>query len=104
MNPQTNGESSCPCCGRHCPVDNLQCPRGRMHFGAEGGEAEQQRHKPPKINDEAVALLLKCGHHLHHGPTENLDNALSFLSADEKGELTRLLNKCVEYWNEKGEN
>ena len=39
----------CPCCDRHCPVDNLHCSRGKEFFGlsAEGKE-EQGGHRHGK--------------------------------------------------------
>ena len=102
MKPQSENHDVCPCCGRHCPADDLHCPRGKKHFEGEGGAAEHHNHHTPQIKDETAVLLLKCGHYLHHGLTENADNILSFLSDDEKNELTKLLNKCLEHWNEKG--
>lgn len=35
MNQEFNNTGKCPCCGRHCSVDNLHCPRGQAHFGQE---------------------------------------------------------------------
>lgn len=38
---ERNEERSCPCCGRHCPAEELSCERGRAYFSgeaAEGGE------------------------------------------------------------------
>lgn len=103
MKQEFNNPNVCPCCGRHCPADDLHCPRGKKYFGAEEGDTvEHHAHHMPPIKDETAALLLKCGHCLHHGLTENADNILSFLSADEKNELTKLLNKCLENWNGKG--
>lgn len=106
MKENHRADSVCPCCGHHCPADNLNCPRGKMYFGqTEDTEKHSGRghgNNMPDIKDETVALMLKCGHYLHHGLTDENENILSFLSDDEKTELTKLLKKCVEQWNEKG--
>lgn len=99
-------ESFCPCCERHCPADALHCPRGKAYFGMETeghtGRGHGRTHNMPDIKDETVVLMLKCGHYLHHGMTKADEDVLSFLSDTEKRELTSILKKCVEQWNEKG--
>lgn len=107
MKQNHSTEGVCPGCGRQCPADDLHCPRGAAYFGREadikkspdGGHGHA--HKP-EIKDETVILMLKCGHYLHHGLAEENEEVLSFLSHDEKNELTKLLKKCVEQWYEKG--
>lgn len=106
MKPQFDNSNSCPCCGRHCPADDLHCPRGRSYFGQEPEQSQSHHakggHGPGgNIKDETVILLLKCGHYLHHDLRESAENEdiLSFLSTDEKNELKKLLNKCLEHWN-----
>ncbi|MDO5397252.1 MAG: hypothetical protein Q4G33_04915 [bacterium] len=100
MKPQFNNSNSCPCCGRHCPADDLHCSRGRNYFGQEQSQRSKDRHVI-NIKDETVHLMLQCGHALHHGLKERAENEdiLSFLSPSEKKELTSLLKKCVNAWN-----
>lgn len=38
-----DGKEVCPCCDRHCPVDNLHCPNGKEHFGLPVEENEKGR-------------------------------------------------------------
>lgn len=99
-------DNSCPNCGRHCSLNDLQCSRGREYFGQEPKErTKKPQHenagKADSIKDETVILMLKCGHALHHGLREEAENKdiLFFLSQDEKRELTRLLKKCIEEWD-----
>lgn len=102
MKPQFDSNNSCPCCGRHCPADDLHCPRGKAYFGQE---SEQSQHAKGRqggnIKDETVMLMLRCGHLLHHGLRERAEkeDILSFLSQSEKNELTALLKKCINEWN-----
>lgn len=47
MNTENNtmtkdGREVCPCCDRHCPVDNLHCPKGKEHFGIPVEEGERE--------------------------------------------------------------
>lgn len=47
MNTENNtmtkdGKEVCPCCDRHCPVDNLHCPKGKEHFGLPVEEGERE--------------------------------------------------------------
>lgn len=100
-----NFEGVCPCCGRHCPADSLHCSRGQDYFSRDA-ESDLQMKKFDKhesgrgfINDETILLMLKCGHYLHHGQIESGDDLLSFLSDEERKELTELLKKCIEQWN-----
>lgn len=107
MNLKKDSENLCPCCGRHCSADDLHCQRGKEYFSAGSGgnhknQPPQHTHHMPRINDETVVLLLKCGHYLHHDLPEETEGILSFLSEEEKNELTRLLNKCLDNWNGKG--
>ncbi|MDD6483968.1 MAG: hypothetical protein PUF72_05265 [Clostridiales bacterium] len=79
-------ENVCPCCGKHCSADNLHCSRGMKYFGVE----------EKKKKDKTVKLMLKCSHHLRHGNAK--EETLSFLTEEEKEELTRLLKKCLDQW------
>ena len=96
MKLQNNNENVCPCCGKHCPSDSLSCGRGRAYFGS-GNERPRQGGN---IKDKTVALLLECGHTLHHGLWEKAESQdiLAFLSSDEKSELNTLLQKCIAHW------
>lgn len=105
----------CPCCGRRCTSDDLHCGRGKAHFGqtsdnsvdtAKGGHGGHEGHgghggHGGAIKDETVKLLMGCGHTLHHGLIERAANEdiLSFLTAEEKANLTALLKKCLDAWN-----
>lgn len=80
-------ENTCPCCGRHCPQDDLHCSRGRAYFGLEEAPAE----------DGVLMLLRKCGHLLHHGGVQSTD----VLTAEEKTVLEGLLQKLLDSWQAK---
>lgn len=102
----SNENNVCPCCGRHCSIENLHCPRGRAHFGVEAkaGQGEHHHHEHDRadmtIDDKVISLMLGCGHHLHHnmGEDENSEQLLSFLTHEEKKELISLLKKCLQNW------
>lgn len=102
MKKEFNNPNVCPCCGRHCSADNLSCSRGKAYFGQE---TEKDHHAKGRnelsIKDETIMLMLKCGHLLHHGLRERAEHEdiLQFLSREEKNELTVLLQKCVNAWN-----
>ena len=81
-------ENTCPCCGRHCPQDDLHCLRGRAYFGLE---------QEPVSEDSVIVLLRKCGHLLHHGGAQDLD----VLTAAEKAALEGLLQKVLDSWQTK---
>ena len=82
-------ESNCPCCGRHCPVEHLSCPKGRRYFGKE----EPEGRRPEQPEDKLVGLLRICGHVLHH--TEDGGALLQGLSPEERETLEKLLEKCL---------
>lgn len=97
MKPQFNN-NSCPCCGRHCPTNDLHCSRGMNYFGQKAEQSRQAKGKHrANTKDETVHLLLQCGHILHHELRERSENEdiLSFLSLSEKNELNALLKKYV---------
>lgn len=120
---EKNMEKNCPCCDRHCPTDQLHCNRGREHFGlpleeerggrghgehghgehghgghGERGHGEHGRggHGRPE-EDGLITLLRRCGHYLHHGTGEA---DLSALTREERAELERLLQKCLDSWQQ----
>lgn len=105
-------ETNCPMCGQHCPVDELQCGRGRNHF-QQGGEGHRHDERPRMAReeqdisamapDEALMLLLRrSGHYLHHNvghgqaDTQQLFGALS---PEEQRQLAALLDKCTRAWH-----
>lgn len=108
MQENTNS-AVCPCCGNHCPAEALQCGKGRNYFEASPEEREHfhagRRHHEREEADKTmegrvIALLRRCGHHLHHNAGRGADSAqlLSFLSEEEKESLAALLEKCVKSW------
>lgn len=106
MKPYFDSNNLCPNCKRHCPKSNLQCSRGIEYFRQENEiQTKKSQHKNVRnidsIKDETVILMMQCGHILHHRVRESEINQdfLFFLSQDEKSELTRLLKKCIEKWN-----
>lgn len=100
--------TNCPQCPRHCPTDALNCGRGKAFFAGEQdtGDRPHPEHdhehrergphgRPDKNTLEG--LLMICGHHLHHGGTDDLSFAA--LSTDEQEKLKALLIKLVDSWN-----
>lgn len=103
----SNNESNvCPCCGRHCSVNELSCRRGMEHFGVEPETNMEMKHHHEQnradmtIDDKVISLMRRCGHHLHHNVNDNVggEQLLSALSHDEKKELISLLKKCLKSW------
>ena len=104
MRRHSDNSEVCPNCGRHCTADNLHCPRGEAYFGLKTSKPLIPNGRPQdRIRDETVMLMLECGHTLHHGLMEQAENEdiLQFLSPDEKNELTLILKKCVNAWDNK---
>lgn len=100
---EKNVEKNCPCCDRHCPADQLHCNRGREHFGLpleeeRGGHGHGGHggHGHPN-EDPLIMLLRRCGHDLHHSEG---GADLSALTREERGELARLLQKCLDSWQQ----
>lgn len=83
----------CDQCERHCPVDALQCGRGRSRFGLTNPNEQERREMP----DGPIGLLQQCGHVLHHGGVGG-DDPLRALSAQERAELERLLSLLLADW------
>lgn len=91
-------EKNCNQCENHCPVDALQCGKGRRYFGLEpehGGELGG-RHEFEAVSGP-IGYLRQCGHMLHHGGA-NGEDLLAALDAQEQAELERLLGKLLEDW------
>lgn len=85
----------CDQCENQCPIDALQCGKGRRHFGLapeDGGREHHGRELP----GGALGMLMKCGHFLHHGGADGAD--LSALNAGEQAELERLLTVLLTDW------
>lgn len=88
----------CDQCENHCPEDNLQCGRGRRHFGLESSEGGEGRHgHRQELPSGPIGLLRQCGHLLHHGGAAG-DNLLAALNEQEQAELERLLEKLLSDW------
>ena len=108
MNSNVDDKNVCPCCGRHCSVDNLHCPRGRAYFGIETDAGHEEKHPhhhghdkaDMTIDDKVISLMRGCGHYLHHsmGEDSSSEQMLSCLSHEEKKELISLLKKCLQSW------
>ena len=92
-----DGKEVCPCCDRHCPVDNLHCPNGKEHFGLPVEENEGHMTEA----DLTLSLLRKCGHFLHHNVGHGeVDSSKMFASLkdEEQKQLNVLLKKCLKGW------
>lgn len=87
-------QTNCPCCGNHCPADQLRCRRGVAYFNGEG-----ERRAPEMPSDEIILMLRKCGHFLHHGGAE-APRAVKSLTQEERETLLALLGKCYREWTE----
>lgn len=90
----------CNQCEKQCPVDALQCGRGRKYFGLESNEdgREKRVHDMPS---GPISQLRQCGHLLHHGSVTGND-LLSSLNAQEQEELERLLGILLADWKARG--
>ncbi|MGM9660322.1 MAG: hypothetical protein ACI3WQ_06960 [Faecousia sp.] len=86
----------CDQCENRCPVDALQCGKGRRHFGLESAEDGRGAHGRQML-DGPLGLLMKCGHFLHHGGAEG-ENLLQALSPADQAELERILTALLSDW------
>ena len=87
----------CDQCENQCPVDDLQCGKGRRHFGLE--TEEHGKGKPDReLPGGALGLLMQCGHVLHHSGAAA---DLSALNPQEQAELERLLTILLADWKDK---
>lgn len=99
-------ENICPCCGRHCSVDNLSYRRGLEYFGRteSGSRAHHMRQHAHDsgdmaADDKVISLLRRCGHHLRHNAgNTGSEQLLAVLSEEEKETLIVLLKKCLQSW------
>lgn len=86
----------CDQCENQCPVDALQCGRGRRHFGLES-KADGKERIGHEISQGPIGQLRQCGHLLHHGGVGG-DDLLSALNPQEQSELERLLGTLLADW------
>ena len=85
-------QQHCDQCENQCPVEALQCGKGRKHFGLEpAGEGGHGQPSGP------IGLLRQCGHMLHHGGASGED-LLRALTPGEQAELERLLGILAADW------
>ncbi len=88
----------CDQCDKQCPVDALQCGKGRKNFGLEPVEGGKKHER--QMPDGPLGLLMQCGHFLHHGGADG-ENLLGALSPDEQAELERLLTNLLHDWKKR---
>lgn len=122
MNKETEVKN-CTQCKNHCPIDQVQCPRGEEFaaFLKKGGNPEEfvgsSHHKGDghgekghnhggrtghegrggfkggEKPEDLLGLMRACGHALHHGNAG--DEFFDALSAEEKEQLKAILKKLV---------
>lgn len=83
--------TNCNQCPNQCPVEALQCGRGRHYF--------EQMGKP----DDLYGLMRACGHYLHHSSgnpqrEEGRQQLFAALDEAEQETLKGLLKKLTESW------
>ncbi len=87
----------CDQCENQCPIDALQCGKGRKLFGQEEERPSREGgRRNREMPEGALGLLMQCGHVLHHGGAANAD--LSALNPEEQTELERLLTVLLTDW------
>ena len=97
---------TCPQCDNHCPVDALQCGRGRKYFGVtDGGHGQDHGHSHdhggscghghPKSG--LAGLLHQCGRFVRHADREESE-LFHALDDEEKAALQTLLKKLAVDW------
>ena len=96
---------TCPQCGNHCPVDALQCGKGRRYFGVtdEGHGHKHDHdhgHKHGHAKDGLAGLLHQCGRFAHHAELEETE-LFQALTDEEKATLQALLEKLAANWKER---
>ena len=94
-----NPAQTCPQCDNHCPVDALQCGRGRKYFGvADDGHEHSHGRSHPKSG--LTGLLHRCGRYACHADMGE-DELFQALSDEEKATLQTLLEKLAANWQER---
>ena len=109
---KNNQMQTCPQCDNHCPVDALQCGRGRKYFGAaDGGQNQAHEHGHEHGGHEhghehgghghsksgLSGLFHRCGHFMHHNDIEEAE-LFQALTDEEKAALQSLLEKLSADW------
>lgn len=94
-------ENLCPCCEKHCPQNDLHCHRGKDHFGVNDDTKIHRSDHLKNPEEKSLMLLRKCGHFLHHnaGHDGSTDSLMNVLTAEERKTLEKLLEKCLNNWN-----
>lgn len=80
-------QEKCPCYPNHCPLDDLNCGKGREYFSRRDNNTEKT------TNEKVIMELLRCGHLLHHNRNANIDKLLSDFKEEELDKLYKLLSK-----------
>lgn len=90
-------EKTCPECANHCLVSALQCGKGMAYFGLRGQEPDADAQT---LEARLVALLRRCGHHLHDNAGRGADAAAltAALTGADKAALETLLQKLLAAW------
>lgn len=88
-------EQSCPQCGNHCPLNALQCGRGRKYFGADDSGHDHHHHM-----DGLSGLIHQCSRFVHHTDWKE-EEVFQALTDEEKATLQALLEKLAADWKER---
>lgn len=98
---------TCPQCDNHCPIDALQCGRGRKYFGmTEGNHEHGHEHNHGghcghgHLKSGLAGLLHQCGRFACHADTEEAE-LFQALTDEEKAVLQALLEKLATSWQER---
>ncbi len=96
---ENNREQTCPQCDNHCPVDALQCGKGRKYFGVtEAGHDHDHGHGCGHRQMGGLSgLLHRCGRFVRHAELEE-DELFQALTGEEKATLQALLDKLSGDW------
>ena len=98
---------TCPQCDNHCPIDALQCGRGRKYFGmTEGNHEHGHEHNHGghcghgHLKSGLAGLFHQCGRFACHADTEEAE-LFQALTDEEKAVLQALLEKLATSWQER---
>ena len=100
-------EEKCPCCGRHCSLDDLHCDRGRKYVRTgvipekKGKDDHKKRvtkeeYDALSVEDKIIFNLSSVGRALGHHGDSIKDNVLKGLDENEKASLLALLEKIAK--------
>lgn len=107
----------CPCCGRHCYLDEVQCERGAEY--KETGvipprkprpDGNGERKKPSEKKMQYLALdrdgkllwnLREMGSTLSENENPNTDELFGCLRDEDRADLLMLLEKLKHSWHHK---